>query len=307
MILTVTLNFALDITYQVERLERGATTRIETFARRAGGKGVNVARVLHALGRDVAVTGLAGGFIGRSARSELRAAGLRDELTEIEGESRLTLVVVDREGEATGFSEPGPVVTGREWLAFCDRFRQLLPAAEAVVISGSIPGGVGSDAYAQLVRAALEADVLVLLDADGEPCQRALSARPAMVKINRSELGHIVGDRDMVDGAAALRRAGAGTVVVTAGASGLTAVTEDSVLHAVPPEPLSGNPTGAGDAASAALVVGMIDGLPWPARLVDAAALSAAAVCAPLAGSFDEELYRRLRSQIVVAEPAPDR
>ncbi len=307
MILTVTLNFALDVTYQVERFERGATTRIETFARRAGGKGVNVARVLHALGHEVAVTGLAGGLIGRAARTELSAAGLQDELTGIEGESRLTLVVAERDGQATGFSEPGPIVTAGEWLAFSERFRELLPTAEAVVISGSVPGGVGSDAYAQLVRAALEADVPALLDADGESCQRALSARPAVVKINRSELEHVVGDGHVVDGAAALRQAGADAVVITEGASGLTAVAEDCVLHAAPPEPLSGNPTGAGDAASAALVAGMLDRLPWPARLVDAAALSAAAVPAPLAGSFDAELYRRLRSQIVVGDPPGDR
>jgi tagatose 6-phosphate kinase len=80
LILTVTLNFALDVTYTVKCFERGATARVQTVRRQAGGKGVNVARVLHALGRDVAVTGLVGGFSGRSARAELQTAGLRDEL-----------------------------------------------------------------------------------------------------------------------------------------------------------------------------------------------------------------------------------
>ena len=100
------------------RFERGATTRIEHLARRAGGKGVNVARVLHVLGREVAVTGLAGGFTGRAARAELESAGLHDELVEIEGESRLTTVVAERDGEATGFSELGPTVADEEWAAF---------------------------------------------------------------------------------------------------------------------------------------------------------------------------------------------
>ena len=117
VILTVTLNIALDVTYHVERFERGQTTRVAEVARRAGGKGVNVARILHELGREVAVTGLVGGFNGEASRAELNAAGLRDELVEIEGESRLTVVVVDRDGAATGFSERGALSPDREWEA----------------------------------------------------------------------------------------------------------------------------------------------------------------------------------------------
>jgi tagatose 6-phosphate kinase len=302
LILTVTLNFALDVTYTVGRFERGETARIETVRRRAGGKGVNVARVLHALGREVAVTGLAGGFSGHSARAELKGAGLRDELVDIESESRLAVMVAEEDGQATGFSEPGAVVAEAEWAAFRGRFMELLTGAKAVVLSGSLPHTLLPDVYAQLIQAAAAADVPALLDADGEALELGLAARPAVVKINRAELAGVVGEGDVVAGAKALRDAGAGAVVVSQGAAGLTCVADGAVWHAAPPEALTGNPAGAGDAASAALIVGLLDGIGWPARLADAAALSAAAVCAPLAGSFDAEVYRRLRGEIVTKQ-----
>jgi tagatose 6-phosphate kinase len=307
LILTVTLNFALDVTYHTERFERGETARIETFSRQAGGKGVNSARVLHRLGREVVVTGVAGGLAGRAARAELGAAGIRDELVEIDGESRLSVMVVERDGQATGFSEPGPVVTATEWRTFGKRFEQeLLPAADAVVIAGSLPRGVSDGAYAQLIRVATAAGVPTLLDADGTALELGVAARPTIVKVNRSELESVAGHPEVVAAAQALRRAGAGAVVITQGASGLIGVTEaGELLRAAPPEPLTGNPTGAGDAASAVLVAGLLDGVPWSTRLVDAAAMSAAAVCAPLAGWFDEPVYRRLRGEIIARELDP--
>jgi tagatose 6-phosphate kinase len=102
-----------------------------------------------------------------------------------------------------------------------------------------------------------------------------------------------------------LRRRGARAVVVSAGAEGMTAVLDGAVLHAAPPRALTGNPTGAGDAASAALIAGLLDATPWPQRLADATALSAAAVCAPLAGHFDFAVYHRLRDEIEWRELGP--
>jgi tagatose 6-phosphate kinase len=301
----VTLNLAIDVTYYVPRFERGDTARIKEFERQAGGKGVNVARVLHLLGREAAVTGLAGGFTGQAARAELRTAGLRDELVVIEGESRLSIMVVEEDGRATGFSEPGPVVQEADWRAMLERFTGLLGAADAVVITGALPRGVASDCYMQLLRLAARAGVPALLDAEGEALVKALSAAPAIVKINEAELSGVIEGSDVLEGAAALREAGARAVVISQGAAGLTCLAEGQALHAAPPEPLTGNPTGAGDAASAALIVGLLDGSSWAARLAEAAALSAAAVCAPVAGSFDERVYRHLRSRIVSRELEP--
>jgi len=295
LILTVTLNLAVDVTYFVERYERGETMTVGDVGRRAGGKGVNVARVLHGLGREVVVTGLAGGATGRAARAELAHAGLREELVEIEGESRSTVMVVEADGQATGFSEPGPPVGAEEWRAFRERFERLIAQARAVVLAGSLPRGMRGDVYAELIRAAKDEQVPVLLDASGDALEQGARACPEIVKINQAELRGVTGAEDVLRGARALRALGAGTVVVSQGANGLSAVGADWVLRAAPPEAFRGNPTGAGDAASAALIVGLCDASVWSERLADAAALSAAAVRAPLAGSFDASTYERLR------------
>jgi tagatose 6-phosphate kinase len=302
MILTVTLNLAIDVTYRVPRVRLGRTNAVRPPGRRAGGKGVNVARTLHALGHEVIVTGLAGGLAGASARAELAASGLTDATIEIAGESRTTLVVVDDHGVVTGFSEPGPEVSAEEWARLVAAFRRLVGGASAVVVSGSAPPGVPRDAYAQLTRIATDARVPVVLDSSGEPLVRGIEARPAIVKVNADELNEVVDAGDLVSGAAQLRERGAGAAVISSGPDGLVAVTEDGAWRAAPPEPLVGNPTGAGDAASAALAAGLVERTPWPERLVDAAALSAAAVSAPLAGSFDEPTYRRLRREIMAEE-----
>jgi tagatose 6-phosphate kinase len=291
---------ALDVTYHVERFAHGDTTRVGEVARRAGGKGVNVARVLHELGHDVAVTGMVGGFTGKAARAELKEVGLRDELVEIQGQSRLTLVVVDREGSATGFWEPGPEVATQEWEATWSRCLELLASASVVVLSGSLPAGVPADAYGQVIAAAADAGVPALLDAEGEALALGARAGPAVVKVNVSELASATGERDVEAGARALRSAGVRTVVITDGPAGLTCFADDGVLHAVAPEILGGNPTGAGDAVSAALAAGMFGGVPWPERLADAVALAAAAVSARQAGSFDRHVYSQLRNTVQV-------
>jgi tagatose 6-phosphate kinase len=305
VILTVTLNFALDVTYAAPRVRWRYTNRVSVVGRRAGGKGVNVARVLHALGRDAVVTGLAGGATGAAARAELERSGLIDATVSVRDQSRVTIIVVERDGEVTGFSEPGPEVTAAEWARLLARFHELLGAAEAVVLSGSLPPGVPLDAYAQLIAIAAAADLPVLLDAEQEALARGVAAGPQLVKINAGELDGFAPGLDVFSGAARLRAAGAGAVVVSEGPAGLVGLTESGAWRAVPPRVSGGNPTGAGDAAAAALVAGMVDASPWPQRLSDAAALSAAAVSAPMAGSFDQSAYRRLRGEVIVREQTP--
>jgi 1-phosphofructokinase family hexose kinase len=285
--LTVTVNAALDVTYPVSALTTGATHRVGEPVVRAGGKGVNVARVLRALGAAVVATGLAGGASGAVLRAELAAAGVPEAMFPIAGETRRTVAVVERSGEATLFAEPGPLVTAPEWAGFLAHYRDLVADADLVVLSGSLPRGVPTDAYATLVRAA---GVPVLLDADGEALAAGAAAGPAVITPNRRELVAAAGDLDPL-------ALGADAAVVSDGPFGMTAYTADGVWTAAPPEQVVGNPTGAGDAAVAALVAGWR--LPWPERLANAVALSAAAVRAPLAGDFDRDFYDQRRTWVL--------
>jgi tagatose 6-phosphate kinase len=286
----------------------GATHRVLQVRARAGGKGVNVARVLRQLGRDTVVAGLTGGHTGDLIRADLAGSGLPRELVAIGGESRRTLAVVSRrDGGATLLNEPGPRVRAAEWAELRARVDRLLAAgAAAVVLAGSLPAGAPPGAYAELVEAAHGHGVPAIVDADGEALRAALAARPEVVKPNAAELRAATGHDDPARGAEALRRAGAAAVAASLGPGGLLAVTDAGSWRAVPPEVVAGNPVGAGDAAVAALAAGLVDGLPWPERLREAVAVSAAAVLHPVAGGFDPAAYRRFRDAVTVRRVGGD-
>ncbi len=301
MIVAVTLNIAVDLTYHVDALRPEATHRVGSVSQRAGGKGVNVARVARQLGAEVMVTGFCGGRTGDEVRADLDAAGMAHRLHPIAGTTRRTVTVVDAaSGGATLFNEPGPTVSTPEWQEMCALYQGFLPRASAIVLSGSLPPGVPADAYATLTRLARAYAVPVLLDADGPALLAGLPGRPAVVKPNADELTEATGFDDPLTAAKELRAQGADAVVCSRGAGGLLAVTGEGCWLAKPPRKLDGNPTGAGDAAVAALAVGLVREVPWPKRLRLAAAVSAAAVLTPVAGGFDEIAYQELLPEIVL-------
>ncbi|MFH8532801.1 1-phosphofructokinase family hexose kinase [Streptomyces tendae] len=306
MILTVTLNTALDITYRVQSLRPHASHRVTEVTERSGGKGLNVARVLAALGHEVTVTGFAGGTTGGVVRAGLTGVqGVTDALVPVAGATRRTVAVVDeRTGDTTQLNEPGPAVAPAEWSAFQETYEDLLTGAAAVALCGSLPPGVPVGAYGGLVRAARAAGVPVLLDTSGEPLRRGLAARPDLIKPNADELAELTGSHEPLRAAQAARRRGARSVVASLGAEGMLAVTPEGRWRAAPPARVRGNPTGAGDSAVAGLLSGLVEHLPWPDRLARAVALSAATVLAPVAGEFDRAAYEELlgRGVAVTAE-----
>ncbi|MGA5322486.1 1-phosphofructokinase family hexose kinase [Streptomyces seoulensis] len=304
MILTVTLNTALDITYRVPSLRPHAEHRVSEVVERPGGKGVNVARVLAALGYAVTVTGFAGGPTGQVLRERLaKTPGITDALVPVAGPTRRTIAVVDqRVGDTTQLNEPGPHIGPAEWAAFLRAYDTLLADASAVALCGSLPPGVPVGAYAGLIRVARTAGVPVLLDTGGEPLRRGIAARPDIVKPNAAELAELTGSHEPARATRDARRRGAQAVVASLGAEGLLAATPEGHWRAAPPARLRGNPTGAGDAAVAGLLSGVVDGLAWPARLTRATALSAAAVLAPVAGEFAPADYTRLLAVATVTD-----
>jgi tagatose 6-phosphate kinase len=308
MILTVTLNAALDLTYQVPRLTPHATHRVTDVAERPGGKGLNVARVLAALGHRTVATGFAGGGTGDALRALLtQESDVTDALVPVGGATRRTVAVVDAAtGDTTQLNEPGPVVSPAEWHAFLGTYRELLADAQAVALCGSLPPGVPVDVYARLTRAARSAGVPVVLDTSGEPLRRGLAARPDLAKPNADELAALTGTTEPLRAAREARRRGAHAVAASLGPDGMLAVTADGAWQAAPPRRIPGNPTGAGDSAVAGLLSGLVEGLSWPERLARAVALSAATVRAKAAGEFDAPTYAELLPQVPVTElPVP--
>ncbi|MDQ4006912.1 MAG: hexose kinase [Actinomycetota bacterium] len=303
VILTVTLNAALDVTYRVDALRPHATHRVRDVHAVAGGKGVNVARVLAASGEDVMVTGLTGGVTGDRIRADLDDAGLPQAMVQIGGESRRTLAVHGTDdGDATLFNEPGPLVQDDEWASFRDSFADLAAAAEVVVLSGSLAPGLPPDAYASLVGLAAEHGATTVVDASGAALRAAVEAGAAVVKPNAAELAEVTGLDDPFAAVACLRDTGAGAVVASLGPDGVLALAGDGYLSARPPARVDGNPTGAGDACTAALARGLARGDAWPTMLAEAVALSAAAVTMPRAGEVDLDLAARFQRAVTVEQ-----
>jgi tagatose 6-phosphate kinase len=277
-----------------------ASNRVQTVARRAGGKGINVARVLHQLGEEAAVVGCLGGLMGAAARKELAASGLRDETVTIDGETRLTVFVVESSGEVTGLSEPGPAIQPEDWQALEERCAELLSSARVMTVSGSLPPGAPVDGVGRLIEMARASGVPGIIDSRDEWLRQGVRGAPAIVKVNEEELEGYLPAVSLIEAASDMRAQGAGTVIVSRGEAGLVAVSEHGVLEARPPERVKGNPTGAGDATTAAIAAGLKRGMPWSDVLADAVALAAASVLHPLAGSFEAAAYGRMRGRVEV-------
>lgn len=306
MIVTVTANPALDITYRMDELHLGESHRVQEVHAVGGGKGVNVASVLHLLGYEVALTGPLGGPTGESIARELRARGLDPgAFVAFDGDSRRTVNVVAAQ-RSTMLNEPGPVLDPTVWEALAARVAELIvaPGPAVLVLSGSLPPGAPEDLYGRLIRAT-GPGTATIVDATGPALLHACACSPTLVKPNLAELSAATGRDDPLAGAAELRRHGAGDVLVSAGPEGVMWLpAAGPPIRARLDTVLSGNPTGAGDALTAAMAAGIVDGLDPVETLRRGVAWSAAAVLHPLAGHIDPATAADLSPHVVLEEIA---
>ena len=303
MIHAVCLNAALDVTYHVPEFTPGASHRVQRVTRRAGGKGVNVARILHQLGEAVRVVGFAGGDAGHAVIADLDACGVPHLFVPVEAETRRTMTVVAGD-EATVLNEPGPGITAGDWDRLTAEMSRSLARGDVLVLSGSVPPGAPVTAYAELIAIGNEHGALTALDAEGDVLRAALRSEPAVAKPNVAEAAATFGlsDPDPLAAARELVAAGARDAVVSCGADGLVAIVAGRRLRVRCAEHVPGNPTGAGDALTAGIASGLANGGPWHELLADATALAAAAVAVGHAGEFDDAVRQRVRAHIDVEE-----
>lgn len=218
MITVLCANPALDVTYRVDRVTRGAVHAVGSVRRRAGGKGANVARVLTQLGAPVTLVAPLGGAGGAQYAADFGAALVP---VQIAAPPRTSVCVVD--DEATIFNEPGPTLAATEWDAVVHAVLDTAP--RVLVMSGSLPPGVPADAYAHLVRAT---EALTLVDTKGPPLAAVLAAGPDLVAPNALEARDILGETDVPTAARLLCERGAHAAVVSSGSDGLVAEIQQS-------------------------------------------------------------------------------
>lgn len=298
MILCICPSPAIDVTYHVDAVHRGGSTRVSSMTRRAGGKAVNVACVLHAVGVDSHVLAPVGGPSGAEFAELLRATGVPADLVADPSPTRTTVTVVDAAGEASVLLEPA---ASRDWPALVARAGALVPTVDVVVVSGSMPEGAPPGALAGVIALARAAGRPVVVDTSGPALLQALAAGATLVKPNAAELAQVApGQPDPVLAARALAAEYASTVVASLGSDGAVLAGPDGAWHARPGATLTGNPTGAGDALVAGLARGLAAGHAAPDLLAESVALSAAAVLHPYAGRLDPAEYMRQRATVTV-------
>ncbi len=310
-ILTVTPNPALDITYPLDRLHPGDGHRVRPLVR-AGGKGVNVARVGHQFGHPVVAVAPVGGGDGARFRADLESSGVPHRLVPVPAETRRSVAIVESAGNRTTIlNEVGSPLGAEGWRAVEATITSLLDARDgfgpvAVLVgSGSLPEDAPPDFYARLVHDARARGIRSVIDTSGEQLLAAARAGADLLKPNQQELAETVGEADPVAGGRRLLDLGARRVLVSLGAEGMVALCRTrprSHLRARLSGPLRGNPTGAGDAAVAAVAVALATGEHDLETVLRGATIwSAAAVLAPQAGAVSDD-YRELEGQLTVTK-----
>ena len=266
MIITVTLNPAVDQTLVLEQLRAGDTNRVRESRIDPGGKGINVSRVLRELGRESMAAGLAPGTLGRFVEHSLLEQGILCDFVHTRGQTRTNLTVVDDAShETTLFSYKGPEIDPRHMQTLETRLRRYMKPNDWLVIAGSIPPPIGSEAYPRLIDLARQSGVHSVLDADAEALEIGLSGRPDMVKSNHHEAERLLGrslDHDdlLLEAADEMRALGAATAIITAGGRGAVAVSEVGAWWCWPPPMTVVSSVGAGDAFLAGLLSKLDEG-----------------------------------------------
>jgi len=311
MIITVTLNAAVDRTVAVPNFRLGHRHRAVESRTVAGGKGINVARALKLLGRPVIATGFAGGPTGSRLLEQLRDESILTDFTRIAAESRINLAVIDpTSGEQTEINERGPAVSPEEVEVFISRLRYLAEGAKLCVLAGSLPPGAGEGLYARLVKELGERGVAVVLDAEGDAMLEGLRAGASVVTPNEREAEELVGqefaDRaDLVTGLTELVRLGAGEAAITR-PDGCVAVVGENAgrrfleVRTEPLDPVS--TVGSGDAFLAGYVAARYEDRPVDECLAYGVACGAESTQHFGAGAVDRNQVERLLGEVHVQD-----
>ena len=314
MIVTVTLNAALDRTVTVPNFQRGHRHRASQGLTLAGGKGINIARALKYLGAPVVATGLAGGRTGTRIVEELTAEAILNDFVRIGDESRTTTAVVDpTSGSYTEIVEWGPHVEPEELEMLMEKLHYLANGAEAVIFAGSLPRGVQDGFYAEAIRNLKRRNVQSVLDSDGLPLRLGTEAEPFLVTPNQPEAEGLVGqefsdDDDFLMALDAIAEMGAQNVLITYEAGCVGRFREERRVRrfrAVAPRQEAISAVGSGDTLLAGFIAARVEGRSTEDSLRNAVAAGAVSTLEVGAGRFQPRELGRIAAEVRVEELEP--
>jgi len=307
VIVTVTLNAALDRTLLVPNFQPGQRHRASLGFASAGGKGLNVARALRRLGVPVVCTGLVGGQSGTQIADDLGADGILNDFVRIREDSRTSVAVLDPiSDQYTEINEWGPEVTEDELDALREKLAYLTQGAEFVVLAGTLPRGVDPDFYAETIRELNRRQVLTVLDTEGEALGLGVQAEPYLVSPNVNEAESLVGHEfndgaDLASGLDQIAELGARNVLITLQTGCYAYVRDGGEVHRVRGslprlDPVS--TIGAGDTLLAGFLAARVGGRSVEESVRAAVAAGAASVLEPGPGRFDPREASRVGATV---------
>lgn len=307
MIVTVTMNPAIDKTVDIDQFEHGGLNRIKSIVLDAGGKGINVSKTIKHLGLDSVATGFIGGNGGTIIENVLNEYGITTDFVRVDGETRTNMKVVELTGEVTELNEPGPQVTDENIEELLKKLESYASEKTLFVLAGSIPRGVNKDIYSRIIRTVHEKGAKVFLDADGELFVKALEAKPDMIKPNRVELEELFGmdyrasEQELVDMAGKLLDKGIEFVAVSMGQMGALFLKKDRAVKCPGLSVKAHSTVGAGDAMVAALSYGWNQKYSFEEQIKLGVATSAGAVTTvgtkPPSRTLVNALYQQVEIQ----------
>lgn len=306
MILTVTLNAAIDKRYVVEEVRTGEVNRVRECVYTPGGKGLNVSKPAAIYGAEVTATGFVGGHAGHYIEDALRPFGIKSAFYHMEEESRSCINIWDEKNRCqTEFLEPGFSVTEADFEGFLEHFQGLVTDAEVVTMSGSVPKGLDGTAYQRMVKLVKDAKKPVILDTSGKLLEAGIEACPTMIKPNLDEIRMLTGKEctdpdEILDAAKVLHGRGIEIVTVSLGGEGALVVSGEGAYRARVPRINAVNTVGCGDSMTAGFALGLSEGLSIRETLQKASAVSAAAAMREETGFFVKEDMERLLPQIEI-------
>lgn len=306
MILTVTLNAAIDKRYVVENFQVGEVNRVKECTYTPGGKGLNVSKPASIAGAEVVATGFAGGHAGAYIEDSLKPFGIKSAFYHLEQESRSCINIWDSVNRVqTEFLEPGFTVAEEDFEGFVKQFKELVKDADVVAMSGSVPKGLDETAYPRLVKIAKEAGKPVILDTSGTLLTAGIKAQPTMIKPNIDEIRMLTGSQcekleEIIEAAKKIHSSGVDVVAVSLGADGSIVVSDEGVYRAVVPKIDAVNTVGCGDSMIAGYALGFSQKLSVAQTLKKASAISAAAALREETGFFVTEDMERIFDEIEI-------
>jgi 1-phosphofructokinase family hexose kinase len=295
VIVTVTLNPAIDQTLVLDRFVAGDTLRVRSSRFDPGGKGINVSRVVRELGGESVAMGFAPGGLGRYIEQTLKSEGIECDFVHTKGETRTNITIVDETRHMqTILSDPGPETDERMVEQLLSKLRKRLKANDWLVVAGSIPPPLSPDIYAEMIAMARERWAHTVLDADGPALVAGVAAKPEIVKGNRRELERLLGrhlddEGSTLEAAHILREMTIRTAVVTRGREGAVAESDEGSWRSLAPRVRAVSAVGSGDA----FLAGVVHSLSRGGSMEDALRLGVAAGTAAVLTPGTELCHRR--------------